>query len=842
MRRALAIAFKAFVLLIFFIIVGAWVTVRRSFPDTGGITVPGLDAEVEVVRDPSGVPHIYASTPHDLFMAQGYVHAQVRFWQMDFWRHIGSGRLGEMFGESQLETDKFLRTLGWAEIAEQELRDSDPNVRALLEAYAAGVNAYLADHKGASLSLEYVILRLTNPGYVPEPWTPQHSLTWAKVMAWDLGGNMSEEIQRAVLTPLLGPERLEELYPPYPAMHPVIVPDMAGRAPQDEGTAASDTHIPPSLLHALSTRVQALQGLTGGGLSGIGSNNWVIAGERTTTGLPLLANDMHLGIQMPSIWYENSLHCMEVGPDCPYAVSGFSFAGVPAVIVGHNADIAWGVTNVNPDVQDLYLERINPENPNQYQVNGEWVDMETREETIHIAGGESETITVRQTRHGPLLSDFDEDLEALSQLGAGPVGPMAISLRWTGLEPSSILRAVFHLNLASDWREFQAALQHWDVPSQNFVYADVSGNIGYQTPGRIPIRARGDGSSPVPGWTDEYEWTGYISFDELPTSFNPPEGYIATANNAVAGPEYPRFLGTSWDYGYRADRIQELIQQAGTLSIEDIQRIQADNYHAMGPILIPLLESLDLEPHGDGSEPDREDLREYVALLSGWDYQNDMDSAPAALFNAFWRHLILDTFADDLPLDWLPDDSRGFMVISQLLESPTNPWWDDRSTSTPEDRDMIMRQALTDAVQELRTALGEDPKGWSWGDLHTATFRNQSLGQSGIAPIEALFNRGPYAVGGGSSIINATGWDVWKGYQVRSLPSERMIVDLSDFDNSLWIHPTGQSGHAFHRHYADMVDLWRQVGYRPMLWTPEAVSSAYPLPDGLSLRPPNETR
>jgi penicillin amidase len=260
----------------------------------------------------------------------------------------------------------------------------------------------------------------------------------------------------------------------------------------------------------------------------------------------------------------------------------------------------------------------------------------------------------------------------------------------------------------------------------------------------------------------------------------------------------------------------------------------------MGPVLIPLLESLDLAPTHEETKGEAQELEKYISLLSNWDYQNDMDSAPAALFNAFWRHLILDTFGDDLPLDWLPDDSRGFEVISQLVESHSSPWWDDRGTSTLEDRDMILRKALEDAVQELQSNYGEDPSAWTWGELHTATFRNQSLGQSGIAPIEALFNRGPFSVGGGSSIVNATAWDVQEGYQVQSLPSERMIVDLSDFDNSLWIHPTGQSGHAFHRNYLDMVDLWRQVEYLPMLWTPEAVYSSYPPPDGLALRPPGE--
>jgi penicillin amidase len=827
MRRIVAVLSAVLAFLILFLAVGGVVTVRRSFPNYDGtVEIPGLAGQVEVRRDEMGVPHIYASTTEDLFMAQGYVHAQERFWQMDFWRHIGAGRLAEMFGESQVETDSFLRTLGWERVAEEEVSNADPEMLAIMRAYSAGVNAYLADHQGAALSLEYAILRLMNPDYAPEPWTPVHSLTWAKVMAWDLGGNMSEEVQRAVLLPIIGEDRIRAIFPPYPNDHPVIVPTAnAGQAPAD-GSAAALPAISPATLKTLASRTAALDALIGGQAPGIGSNNWVIAGHRTTTGSPLLANDMHLGIQMPSIWYEIGLHCQPVGSACPYQVMGFSFAGVPGVIVGHNDHIAWGVTNVDPDVQDLFMERINPDDPNQYLVNEHWVDMDTRDETIQVAGGEPVTITIRSTRHGPIVSDVDDDIRAMAQAGIGEGGSLAVSLRWTALEPTRIFRAVLGLDRAANWAEFRSALEYWDVPSQNFVYADTEGNIGYQTPGRIPVRAQGDGTFPVPGWTDDFEWSEFIPFDDLPRSFNPPQGFIVTANNAVVGAEYPHFLAASWDYGYRAQRIQDLIESGGKLSPADLQKIHGDNYNAMGPVLVPLLQSLDLTTEENGGSATGDDLSEYVSLLSNWDYQDDMGSAPSALFNAFWRHLVIRTFADDLPTGWLPDDSRGFAVVTLLVDAPHSPWWDDRGTPTPEDRDAIFLLALGDAVAELKGALGNDPSNWAWGDLHTATFKNQTLGESGIPPIEALFNRGPFRVGGGASIVNATGWDLEAGYEVQWLPSERMIVDLADFDESKWIHPTGQSGHAFYRHYIDMADLWRLIQYRPMRWTDEAVISA----------------
>jgi penicillin amidase len=841
MRRIVRIISAAVAISILLLAVGGVLIVRRSFPKYGGtIELPGLGGKVEVLWDEMGVPHIYASSTEDLFMAQGYVHAQDRFWQMDFWRHIGAGRLAEMFGESQVETDAFLRTLGWEHVAESELATADAETLAIMQAYSRGVNAYLEAHRGAALSLEYAILRLLNPAYSPDPWTPVNSLTWAKVMAWDLGGNMSEEVQRAVLLPIIGEERLADLFPPYPQDHPVIVPSTDAGQASTEILRSSQAAIPPSALRTLAARAQALDDLIGTHAPGIGSNNWVISGSRTTTGLPLLANDMHLGIQMPSIWYEISLHCQPVGPECPFQVSGFSFAGVPAVIVGHNDHIAWGVTNVNPDVQDLYLERTNPEDPDQYLVNGQWMDMAVREEILRVAGGEPVTISVRSTRHGPVISDVDDDIGALADVAGEESQPLAVSLRWTALEPARIFRAVLALNRATNWEQFRAALSNWDVPSQNFVYADTAGNIGYQTPGRIPIRAHGDGTAPVPGWTDEYEWSGYVPFEELPSSYNPSQGFIVTANNAVTGPGYPYFLTAVWDYGYRAQRIQDLIEGAGTLSAADLQNIHADNYNAMGPVLIPLLQSLDLTPEKSGGSKSSEDLKAYVSLLSTWDFQDDMNSGPSALFNAVWRHVILRTFADDLPAGWLPGGSRAFGVMTRLVEAPNSPWWDDRTTPAPEDRDAILRLGLEDAVSELKGILGKTPSDWSWGQLHTATFRNASLGESGIAPIEALFNRGPFPVGGGSSIVNATGWDVEQGYEVQSLPSERMIIDLADFDNSLWIHPTGQSGHAFHRHYIDMADMWRLVQYRPMCWSRQAIASD--ASDVLQLGPSGESR
>ena len=798
-------------------------TVRQSFPKVDGeVHLAGLDGPVDIYRDSFGIPQIYATTQHDLFFAQGYVHAQDRFWQMDFWRHLGSARLSEMFGDSELDTDKFLRTLGWARIAQVELEQADENTLAILEAYSAGVNAYLADHKGTALSFEYGVLKLLSPSYKIEPWEPLNSMTWAKAMAWDLGGNMDSEITRAILLKTLTPEQLAQIMPPYPSDHPLIVPNPNTSSTGGEADSLAKLLLDPSLSAAftqVSQRTGELEQLLGPNGADIGSNNWVISGARTSTGKPLLANDPHLAEQMPSIWYEIGLHCKTKSDACPYEVTGFSFAGDPGVIIGHNDRIAWGFTNVGPDVQDLYIEKINPDDPDQYEYQGKWEPMTLITETIRTSSGKEVPFAVRYTRHGPIISGTYGDLKDFDQTsGLDLPQPYAISLRWTALDPTQLFRAILKFNTAQNWDDFRQGARDFVVPAQNLVYADVDGNIGYQMPGKVPIRSKGDGTLPVPGWTGEYEWTGFIPFDDLPYAFNPPQGFIATANNAVVGEDYPYLITKDWDYGFRAQRIVNMIQNApGPIDIAYVQKMQGDDKDLNAETLVPVLLKIPLQD---------ERLSNARQLLQGWDYQDQMDSAPAALFASFWKHLLADTFQDDLPKDYWPGGgSQWFEVMREIVPQPDSPWWNDKTTPAVESRDDIFRRALGEAVDELEGTLGKDPAKWTWGGLHTLTFHNQSLGSSGIAPIEAIFNRGPFRTSGGSSIVNATGWNAAKSYQVVTLPSMRMIVDLSNLQNSITIHTTGESGHAYHPHYVDMADLWRNIRYHPMLWDQNQVES-----------------
>ncbi|MDF5708161.1 MAG: penicillin acylase family protein [Nostoc sp. S4] len=831
---------------------------RQSFPqESGTIGLPGLKAEVTVERDKWGIPHIYATNSHDLFMAQGYIHAQDRFWQMDFWRHIGSGRLSEMFGESQIDTDKYLRTMGWARVAQQEIQLINAEMRAYLEAYADGVNAYLAKHQGSTLSLEYAVLKFLNPGYQPEPWQILHSLTWGKVMAYDLGRNFQNEIERAILLKTLTPAQVEELFPPYPQDLPVILSEFEKKEDKEiRGQKDTESSLPRSCslfsaLESITQPMMALEKLIGSTGIGIGSNNWVISGKRTATGKPILANDPHLSVQIPSIWYEVDLHCTPKSAECPYNVAGFSFAGTIGVVIGHSDRIAWGVTNVQSDVMDLYIEKINPKNPNQYEVNGKWVDMQLVPETIQVAGSQPIVQTVRYTRHGPILSDVSPNLQqfqpshiklhseiafknkeytevtspssaSFSPLNVTRYQPLelppnyAVALRWTALEPSKLGYAIPQINRAQNWQEFRTAASNYDVPAQNLVYADIDGNIGYQMPGKFPIRAKGDGRYPVPGWTDEYEWQGYIDFEELPKSFNPTAGFIVTANNSVMR-EYPYLITADWVYGYRAKRIVEMIsQQTQPISLKDVQHIQGDDRNLNAQTLVPLLQSLAV---------DTPSLQAAQKLLRDWNLQLEMTSPAAALFEVFWKHLLADTFDDRLPQRYFADGGdRWYAVVANLVKQPDSSWWDNRNTPKVENRDQILRESFTKAVDELERIQGKDSKNWNWGKLHTVTFRNATLGKSGVAPIEALFNRGAFATAGNGETVNANRWEANKSFEVTDIPSLRMIVDLANLDNSLFIHTPGQSGHAFHRHYKDMVEPWRQIEYHRM-WQQKNVTA-----------------
>ncbi|WP_328377387.1 penicillin acylase family protein [Streptomyces sp. NBC_00440] len=840
-------------------------TVRASLPQTTGeIKVPGLSGNVDVKRDSYGVPQIYADTDADLFRAQGYVQAQDRFYEMDVRRHMTSGRLSEMFGSSQVKTDSFLRTLGWHRVAQKEYDTKlSPETKKNLQAYSAGVNAYLKGKDGKQISVEYAALNLTND-YKPEAWTPVDSVAWLKAMAWDLRGNMQDEIDRSLMTSRLSAQQISDLYPSYPYSRnkPIVqqggIDPVTGKFDQDANpggtvggsdTATGAVQGMQSQLSSLSDTLDKIPTLLGPSGSGIGSNSWVVSGDLTTTGKPLLANDPHLAPQLPSLWYQMGLHCRTISSSCHYDVAGYTFSGMPGVVIGHNQDISWGFTNLGADVTDLYLEKVTD---NGYLYDGEEKPFTTRQETIKVAGGKSRQIVVRETNNGPLVSDRDTELAKVGQkapvTSAAPDrgDGYAVALKWTALQPGNSMDAVFDLDKAKDWSGFRAAAKNFDVPSQNLIYADTKGNIGYQAPGSIPIRSKGDdGTMPAPGWDPKYAWKGTIPFDQLPYEYNPKRGYIVTANQAVIDPKkYPYLITEDWGYGTRSRRITDLIESktrdGGKISTEDMQKMQLDNSSEIAKLLTPMLLKLNIkDPY----------VRQAQKLLEGWDYTQESDSAAAAYFNAVWRNILKLAFGNKLPkelrvegqcLNVPPADSasgpadkqdklvrecgersadsaqpdggdRWFEVVRKLLDKPDSDWWKTPKTRLDKpthNRDELLGRAMKDARWELTAKLGKDVDTWNWGRLHQLMLTNQTLGTDGPGILKWLLNRGPFNLGGGEAAVDATGWNAAGGYGVVWVPSMRMVVNLKDLDRSQWINLTGESGHAYSAHYTDQEGKW----------------------------------
>ncbi len=796
-----------------------WFT-RQDFPETDGrLQVSGLIQPVEIVRDEYGVAHIYAYTPEDLFFAEGYVHAQERFWQMEFQRRTASGRLSEIFGETTLGTDKYLRHFGFYDLTRQSYEMLGEEARRVVDAYTAGVNAYISVRKPAQLGLEYALLGLQGVKIEIEPWTPVDSMIWAEMMIYDQASQW-DELDNIDLLAAVGEQGYADLNPPYREDRPVIIPT------EDLGKTSS---LPPSErasfnameLNYLLTLRQSLgdhQSLPpllaelGFGALG-GSNSFAVSGSKTASGKPLLANDPHMGISTPALWYEIGMHCVEKSPQCIYNFRGFSLPGVPGILIGHNDRIAWGLTNAAFDAEDVFVERLNPKNPDQYEVNGEWQDMLIRREEIIVRGqDEPAVIFVRSTRNGLVISDYMVDQDQFAFTG-DELQLYALSYGWTALQPIRSLEAVLGAIRAQNWDEFSEALRFFDAGKQNWLYADVDGNIGYIMPGKVPIRAAGDGSLPVPGWNDDYIWTGFIPYEELPRTFNPSQGFIATANNPqVRAEDYPYLISASQYRGQRAQRITELIQNdQGGITLEDMIAIQTDLQSLSALEIIPYLKDLHFDDPLAGLARDR--------LLS-WDAQMTMDSSEAAIFNIFWVHLLADTFHDQLPASQYPSGNhQDADAVYFLLQQPDSPWWDNLATpDRTESRDDILVKAFQGAYMEGVEKFGTDVGEWRWGELHTIHFKHATLGRSGISLIENIFNRGPFPTNGSESVVQKTCWSANSPYQVGCIPALRQVIDLGDLSNSRMIHSLGQSGHPMHPQYDNFIVAWRTFEYHSSNW------------------------
>jgi penicillin G amidase len=748
----------------------AYRRIKQSLPQLDGtIQVPGLANKVEVRRDARGVPHLHAQSLEDLVFAQGYVTAQDRLWQMDLSRRLAFGELAEIFGEALVPRDVENRTLGFRQAAGRAVEEMDPASQKLIVTYAAGVNAFIQSHKD-SLPIEFPLL-----GYQPRPWEPVDSFGVVLNMAKALNTDWPDELMAEHIRSKVSPELYSDLFPDRsPLDHPVADPVPAPAKPPQHSRAQT-----PANLEALDPVLAALLPSHETSM-GLGSNNWVLSGIHTQSGKPLLANDPHLGHSIPSVWY--MIHLKAPGLD----VIGVTFPGLPLVVIGHNERIAWGMTNTGPDVQDLYQESFNFNDPNKYLHNGEWVNAEVRQEIIKVHKGNDYVITVRTTRHGPVISHE---------------GNRDLALQWTVLQLHALRFPFLKIDRAQNWPEFVAALHDFTGPEQNFVYADVDGNIGYYAPAWIPIRAHGDGSLPSIGSTDDHDWTGYIPFDSLPHSYNPPSGMIATANGRVVPDDYPYFITHKWDPGYRTARIYQLLEAKNQFTVADMLRVQTDIHPLQDEWLArQLLSAAQAHP------PSNPDVQYALAQLKDWDGEAHADSAATLVCEVTRKALQDRILKPKLGVDFSGYSwSMSSIFVQNVLTNNWTRWL------PPGDADFnaTLMASLTEGVQGIPALVGSNSRAaWQWGQTIPLTFHHPLAGS--LPLVGRYLNVGPVPQAGTQTTVKQTTPTVG--------PSMRMVVDFSDFEKSVQNITLGESGQVLSPYYKDQFDAWYNGRSFPMLF------------------------
>nr|WP_255763670.1 penicillin acylase family protein [Pelomonas sp. P7] len=761
----------------------AWVFASASRglpPQRQVVQVPG-GGLVNIERDEHGVPKLTADKDEDIYFAMGYVHAQDRLWQMEMQRRFAAGRLSEIFGKTLLDHDSWIRTLGLRRSAESAYASLSAQAQRSLTAYAAGVNAWLCEEH--ALPFEFTLLAVR-----PEPWTELDSLSWSKVFALNLAGNSNQELGKVVAARYLSAQQLHFFFPG-----------------NDDLIATDEGQIASGSLASLVTFLETLRRDWQIGGREVGSNAWVIAGRHTLDGSALLANDPHLGLQLPSTWYPVVQHGKNL------RAQGMSLVGLPPVIFGQNGKIAWGGTSMMADVQDFMVERLDPADANRYLADGAWMPFERRTETIEVARDfpsllhqafKPVRIEVRETRNGPIVS---------SSLAQKVDQPM--SLRWTALQRGDrSYESWYAVSYSNNWATFRASFRNFVAPALNMLYADRDGNIGYVGVGAIPIRLKGDGSAPVPGWDRQYGWQGQIPPDAMPSLYNPPEGYIVSANNRPVDDSYPYFISNNWASSARAERIRDLITQSVSagrkLTLADMRTIQIDERSLSARHLVPVLTAI---------KPNNEAESKALVSLKGW--QGDMvaSSSQAALFNVWMRHLSEVLFSDALNEDWIHREQQQFVrtVLSQptieqierALTDTTSTWCNRRAVeSADRSCERLLRESLGRALAELTRRLGNDQAHWRWGDLHQVLYAHQPF--SGVRGLSKLFERRIQNVGGGPDSINVTGFSVdeTEGYIGHFGATSRQIIAIGHHRVAhQYMNSTGQSGNWMSPHYDDMV-------------------------------------
>ncbi len=756
---------------------------RKRLPKTDGeIVLSGLLASVEIVRDQWGVPHIYAETIPDLFFAQGFVHAQDRLWQMELNRRTAQGQLSEVFGELALDTDRATRTFGFNRLGRQDWACAENELKDVILAYTAGVNAFI-ENSDTRLPIEFSLIR-----HRPQPWRPEDSTSFARLIMWKLSHAWYGEIIRAQLIEVVGEEHAAELEIHYPRDNPVTLPKGI------EFNRLDPEGMPYRAPGPFLER-------------GLGSNAWAVSGNRSATGQPVLCNDMHLPLSQPGLWYFNHLSAET------FNVTGVSIPGAPLVQVGHNDRIAWGMTLAFTDAEDLFIEKLDPDNPHRYRFKNEWREAEVRTEMIKVKGrAEPHQEKVVITHHGPIISDV-----------VGFSGQRVV-INSMALRPGPSLDGWRLLNRADNWDDFVTAMKRIENTQLNVSYADVEGNIGHWVTGKVPVRSGGDGSIPVPGWAGEYEWEGVVPFEEMPHSLNPETGYIVSCNHRLVPDDYPHYLGNVWMNGYRARRIEAVFDTKDTLSMKDFRALHVDFTCLPGIEFVSRLGQLNL----DRLNSDDPDARMALETLRAWDGKLTPESIGGTVYEVtryfLVRNLLEPGLGEELTIRLIGQGFHPLLLSShefyghdtvtmlRLLDTPDS-WWVRRAGG----REAVLGHSLKQAAQWLRKTLGENTDTWQWGNIHRVVFEH-ALGLK--KPLDQVFNRGPFPIGGDTDTPCQTAIAPEDPYDNKAwAPSFRQIVDMGDLSKSVFSFPSGQSGHLGSPHYDDLIEPWLKGDYLPMLWT-----------------------
>jgi penicillin amidase len=734
----------------------------RAMPDySGAANLPGLSGEVRVYRDGHAVPHIFAPSMDDAARALGYIHASERLYQMEIQRRAGQGRLSEIAGADLVGVDKFIRTLGFYSLAESSFAALRPQTQAYLQAYADGVNAFLASHKGR-LPPEFTIL-----GDDPEPWRPADTMVWGKLMSLQLSQNYALEAERALLARKMPPEIARLLYPPAPRGSPITSTPTGGSA--------------HSQIPSPQDRLGALIGIDHGA-----SNEWVISGARTQTGKPVLANDPHLGIEAPILWYLARI----VTPGL--SIKGATVPGAPLVLLGQNDRIAWGITSADTDTQDLFIETVDPHNPDQYRTPDGAEPFIARDEVIHVKDAPDVLLKIRATRHGPVLSDVDQKLADVA--GPGKVAALA----FTGLgDRDTTTEAFVDVNRAQDWNGFLEALRAYQTPTQNLVFADATGNIGFISPGRVPLRKSGDGLMPVDGASGDSDWTGFVPFEQLPQAYNPPTGFLFNANNANVADDHTPTFGHDWEENYRARRIQQFFDTIDKHSLDTSAAMQTDILSLAAIDFLPLLKRI---------APTSERAGQALALLARWNGAMNKDAAEPLIFEAWlsaMRRIMID---EKTGLRLAEKGPYAAMTLYSLLT--VHPQWCDAPEKPDPDCHKTMGRGLDEALALLAQRDGADMSQWRWGAEHVSVLIHKLY--SHVPLLDRLSDLSRPSSGGFYTLDRGEGFDPKpdRPFARTHAAGFRGVYDLGDPDKSRFMIATGESGHIFSPHYGDLVPLW----------------------------------